>query len=228
VIGGLAAPLLYLSPTQINAIVPYGIPVDAQVPVEIHRGGSVVFSWTLESVARNATPLLRFRTDGVFQLLANAVNEDGTANSQQNPARTGSMVTVYATGFGQLTPAQADGAPATASGTPLPDGGVGIWNSVTRATTCSGERDPDSGLDQRGGGGEVSGSQPGGAGSPGTGILRRAARDQPLHPGGLHLRDAMSNRAAGGKNEKANLSKAEGNAMKRLVLVLVAGYPAKR
>ena len=31
-----------------------------------------------------------------------------------------------------------------------------------------------------------------------------------------------------GKNEKANLSHAERNAMKRLVPVLVAGYPAKR
>ena len=132
-IGGLAAPLLYLSPTQINVIVPYGIQVGAQLSVAIHRGGSVVFTWTLESVPRNATPLLRFRTDGVFQLLANAVNEDGTPNSQQNPARTGSMVTAYATGFGQLTPAQADGAPATASGTPLPGGGIGIWNSVTQS-----------------------------------------------------------------------------------------------
>lgn len=33
--------------------------------------------------------------------------------------------------------------------------------------------------------------------------------------------------AAYGKNEKANLSMAERNAMKRLVLILVAGYPAK-
>ena len=34
--------------------------------------------------------------------------------------------------------------------------------------------------------------------------------------------------AAYGKNEKANLSQAERNAMKRLVPVLVAGYPAKK
>jgi hypothetical protein len=34
--------------------------------------------------------------------------------------------------------------------------------------------------------------------------------------------------AAYGKNEKANISKAERNAMKRLVPILVAGYPAKR
>jgi hypothetical protein len=32
--------------------------------------------------------------------------------------------------------------------------------------------------------------------------------------------------AAYGKNEKANLSKAERNAMKRLIPILVAGYPA--
>ena len=34
--------------------------------------------------------------------------------------------------------------------------------------------------------------------------------------------------AAYAKNEKANLSKAERNAMKRLVPILVAGYPAKK
>ena len=34
--------------------------------------------------------------------------------------------------------------------------------------------------------------------------------------------------AAYGKNEKANLSKTERNAMKRLVPVLVAGYPVQR
>ena len=33
--------------------------------------------------------------------------------------------------------------------------------------------------------------------------------------------------AAYGKNEKANLSKAERNAMKRLIPILVAGYPAR-
>jgi len=34
--------------------------------------------------------------------------------------------------------------------------------------------------------------------------------------------------AAYGKNEKANLSKAERNTMRRLAPILVAGYPAKR
>ena len=34
--------------------------------------------------------------------------------------------------------------------------------------------------------------------------------------------------AAYGKNEKANLSKAERNSMKRLVPILVAGYPSKK
>jgi uncharacterized protein (TIGR03437 family) len=132
VIGGLAAPLLYVSPTQINAIVPYGIQVGSQLPVEIHRGGRVIFTWGLESVPRNATPLLRFSTDGAFSPLAAALNEDGTPNSQQNPARTGSMVTVYATGLGQLTPALADGAPGTASGA-VNNGGIGTWNFVTQS-----------------------------------------------------------------------------------------------
>jgi len=118
-IGGLAAPLLYVSAHQINATVPYGIKLGSQATIGIRRNGSVVYTWTMDTVTQNPTPLLSFGANGLAPddqnqpvvPLADAVNEDGTPNSQQNPAHTGSVVTVYATGYGQLTPAVADGAP---------------------------------------------------------------------------------------------------------------------
>jgi len=38
-----------------------------------------------------------------------AVNQDGTINSASNPAAVGSIVSVWATGLGPITPSQADG-----------------------------------------------------------------------------------------------------------------------
>jgi uncharacterized protein (TIGR03437 family) len=55
--------------------------------------------------------------DSRHVLLADALNEDGTRNSAENPAAPGSEVTVFATGLGTLE-------------TPVPDGGYG--DGVTR------------------------------------------------------------------------------------------------
>jgi uncharacterized protein (TIGR03437 family) len=48
---------------------------------------------------------------------AAALNQDGTYNSDANPAAPGSIVTVYATGLGPITPSQPDG---SLIGNPLP------------------------------------------------------------------------------------------------------------
>ncbi len=40
---------------------------------------------------------------------AAALNQDGTVNSQQNPLHVGSIVTLFATGLGHITPTPADG-----------------------------------------------------------------------------------------------------------------------
>lgn len=47
---------------------------------------------------------------------AAAVNEDGTINSEQNPAPRGSVISLYSTGLGSLSRAPADG---TITGLPL-------------------------------------------------------------------------------------------------------------
>jgi len=120
-IGGYPAPLLAVSSSQINAIVPYEISqLDQSQPaaVEISRNGSIIYTWPMKLAVRNPSPLLHFDSSGaldIFQApryqdvlstfpvpLADALNEDGTRNSATNPARLGSTVTIFATGFGQL------------------------------------------------------------------------------------------------------------------------------
>jgi len=93
-INGIPAPLLYVSETQINAVAP--VKLTAGSPIELQ-------------VTRNSAPLPDFRVmvdiaaPGVFQNpdgSAAAINQDGTVNSQANPAVVGSYVSVWATGTG--------------------------------------------------------------------------------------------------------------------------------
>jgi uncharacterized protein (TIGR03437 family) len=86
-IAGVAAPVLYAGPNQINV----------QVPFEAYAG-VVDLTLPAENLTLNL-PLNRslgiFTTDGIH---AAAVNQDGTVNSAANPAAMGSVVTIYGTG----------------------------------------------------------------------------------------------------------------------------------
>ena len=95
---GVAAPLLFASKEQINAIAPSGLAARASVDVQVEYKGLHSQVVTL--------PVLPSRP-GVFSLdhtgtgQAAALNEDGTVNSSSNPASRGSIVTFYVTGAGR-------------------------------------------------------------------------------------------------------------------------------
>jgi uncharacterized protein (TIGR03437 family) len=114
-IGGLPAPLTYAKKDQINAVAPY---LMGSYPLlQILRDGAVVGTVQLSAIA--ADP-------GVFPLpdpsqplgmvpLAAAVNEEGTINSAEKPAKFGSIVAIYATGIGPVDPTPDDGSVPTQS-----------------------------------------------------------------------------------------------------------------
>lgn len=90
------AQLLYVSAGQISAVVPANVQGKASVQVVVDRGaGGVSGPMTMPVVA--AVPGL-FTLDGSGTGLAAAVNQDGTVNGTGNPARKGSIVSLYATG----------------------------------------------------------------------------------------------------------------------------------
>lgn len=90
-VGGVNAPLLYVSSSRIDFAVPY---VSGTAPVQIGNGAasSPVFG----AVAVSATPEIFANPDGN----AAALNEDGTVNTRGNPAPAGSIVSIWATGLG--------------------------------------------------------------------------------------------------------------------------------
>ena len=107
---GVPAPLLSVGLDQIRAIVPFetgpsNLDGSGAATVQIISGSTAVQPVTAPTVA--LAPAI-FTVDGKpGQALM--INEDGTLNSEKNPARQGSIVMIYATGLNNTQPALATG-----------------------------------------------------------------------------------------------------------------------
>ncbi|HYM13047.1 MAG TPA: IPT/TIG domain-containing protein [Bryobacterales bacterium] len=98
-IGGTAAPLIYVSPTQINAQVPYevsGTTAQVVVTVSLVASQAVVVNVT-------ATSTGIFSVDGTGEGTGTILhNSDFTLVTAANPANKGETVDIYCTGLGQV------------------------------------------------------------------------------------------------------------------------------
>jgi uncharacterized protein (TIGR03437 family) len=103
--GGVMAPLLFASSGQINTIVPFGVS-GTSVQVQVLYQGQATASTTV--TVQPASPAL-FSTNGNGGGQGAILNQDGSINSQTNPAAPGSVVMLFATGAGLTTPASVDG-----------------------------------------------------------------------------------------------------------------------
>jgi uncharacterized protein (TIGR03437 family) len=104
-VNGVAVPLFYASPNQINF----------QVPFELSGSASVTVTVAGVQAGARSVPL-RNTAPGIFLLpqgRAAAVNRDGSVNSPDHPAAPDSFVAVYATGLGAVDPPVAAGAQAS-------------------------------------------------------------------------------------------------------------------
>jgi uncharacterized protein (TIGR03437 family) len=108
---GQPAPITYASADQINAVVPYGIAGKTMVTVLTRNGGKT--STLILVPVREAMPGI-FTADASGRGQGAILNQNGTFNSPSNPARRGSVIVIYATGEGTVTPSVQDGQVSTA------------------------------------------------------------------------------------------------------------------
>jgi uncharacterized protein (TIGR03437 family) len=101
-VNGVAAPLLYVSPTQINFQVPSRLETPVQVLAEVKVGGGTVGRGQITSLAGGP---------GLFV----AVNLNNQPIAAGTPLRRGEAFVIYATGHGELSAALDDGQPAPAN-----------------------------------------------------------------------------------------------------------------
>jgi uncharacterized protein (TIGR03437 family) len=101
-VNGVNIPLLYVSSNQINAVVPMEVSSNASSTFRVVNGTAVspdYPAWIVASSPEAFTPV---------------INQDGTLNSQSNPAPGGSIVSLYTTGWQSSFAPLADGQVASA------------------------------------------------------------------------------------------------------------------
>jgi uncharacterized protein (TIGR03437 family) len=108
------SPLIYLSDTQVGAVVPFGIAGKQAVQVQVVCNGAATNVLTMQ--AQDAAP-------GLFSVpmydssnkpitgrsWVAALNQDGSVNSRTNPTHVGDIISLFATGAGQTKPDGVDG-----------------------------------------------------------------------------------------------------------------------
>jgi uncharacterized protein (TIGR03437 family) len=113
--GSVAAPLTYVSATQINCVVPYDVQSTTTIQVSyLGQASSNVFA-THIATANFGIPAI-FTATGTGTGQAAALNSDLTPNSATNPALAGSTIAVYMTGEGQTSPPGVTGSVTCSNG----------------------------------------------------------------------------------------------------------------
>jgi len=105
-VNGQAAPVFFVSPTQINFQVPWGTAIGtASVTVSVSGGASNAVSVPVVSAG-----------PGLFVQGTSAIAQNGadySLNGPSHPAAAGSTIVTYLTGSGPVSPAATDGMPAS-------------------------------------------------------------------------------------------------------------------
>lgn len=111
-INNFILPLLFVSPTQINAQLPSEL-VDGDYTLLVHQTGQPDVTGTL-TVSRDA-PGMFTQTNTLNQPLVLALHADGTLVTFDSPAIHGEQISIYGTGFGPYATTIVDGffVPAT-------------------------------------------------------------------------------------------------------------------
>lgn len=114
--GTTPAPLIFVSATQIAAMIPYGLTgTTVAVTVQYNAASSAAYNVTL---ATSAPGLFTLGAGGTGQGAVFNVNEttgEYTLNSETNTVVKGGLIVLYGTGAGVTTPGGSDGAISTSN-----------------------------------------------------------------------------------------------------------------
>ena len=109
-VNGTAAPLYYVSPGQINFILPWNAPTTGLADVQVLKVSTGQLLAASPVPMNTVSPAILVTTSaGVGVKLAAVINQNGTVNDATHPAKRGEYISIYATGQGLVSGAPADG-----------------------------------------------------------------------------------------------------------------------
>ncbi len=146
-VNGVAAPLFYVGPLQVNFQIPYSLASGQTATVQVVSGGTPGNSRSIAITATSPRLLLfpgnygiAFNTDGSIPMPSSLVIPPFVSH----PAKPGDVLVIYGVGFGQTSPAATEGAAANlapflqnAAATTVEFGGF-IANGVSTTAAYSG------------------------------------------------------------------------------------------
>ena len=100
-INNVPAPLIFVGPNQINAVVPYEVAGQSTANLAISLNGAMSAATPVQVVA-TAPSIFTLGQNGSGQ--GAILNQNGSVNSASNPAAKGSVIQIFGTGEGQLVP----------------------------------------------------------------------------------------------------------------------------
>jgi len=135
-LNGTPLPLYYVSPSQINFLLPNNVPTSGTADLQVIRtdNGQVLGDTTI-NLNTEAPGLYTLNGAGTGQ--AAAINDDGTVNGPTNPIARTHVLQVFGTGVGFIQGAPSDGS-ATTGPMPTTSSTVATINGVPCAVQYSG------------------------------------------------------------------------------------------
>jgi uncharacterized protein (TIGR03437 family) len=118
-VNGVAAPMTFAGPTQINFVVPWGTDTSVAADVQVIKAstGQVLATGPM-AMAPVSPGIFELTHGGAVRQAAVINSKDHTVNSSTNPAARGDSIEIYATGLGPVTLTPRDGdVPASLSTT---------------------------------------------------------------------------------------------------------------
>lgn len=132
---GVAAPILFASSPQLNVQVPFSLTPGTVTNVQVRTP-----TGTSQTIPMEVVPSFAglYTTQSNGRGLIRAINQDGTINSAQNPARRGSFISLFGTGLGMVSPSVTTGAAAPASPLATVNGMGALIGGVSTNVTYAG------------------------------------------------------------------------------------------
>ena len=101
IVGGTSIPLFFVSSSQINAILPYSLPLNTSVQVIVQRSSTFSTPASINIAAANPA-VFTISQQGTGQ--GAILNQDFSLNGPGKPAARGSFVAIYCLGLGATNP----------------------------------------------------------------------------------------------------------------------------